>query len=59
MFSNIGTTELIIIGVVLMVLFGSKKIPEFARGLGQASTEFKKGLKEEPEESKGKKTDTK
>jgi sec-independent protein translocase protein TatA len=55
MFNNIGSTELIIIVVVLMVLFGSKKIPEFARGLGQASTEFKKGLKEEPEETTSKK----
>lgn len=54
MFNNIGTTEIIIILVVLMVLFGAKKIPEFARGLGEAGTEFKKGLKGEPKEKKSK-----
>ena len=47
MFNNIGTTEIILILVVLMVLFGAKKIPEFARGLGAAGSEFKKGLKGE------------
>lgn len=57
MFQNIGTTEIIIILVVLMILFGAKKIPEFARGLGEAGTEFKKGLK--GEEKKDKKTDEK
>lgn len=55
MFQNIGTTEIIIILIVLMVLFGAKKIPEFARGLGQAGTEFKKGLK--GDEKKEKKSD--
>jgi len=48
MFQNIGTVEIILILVVLMVLFGAKKIPEFARGLGEAGTEFKKGLKGDP-----------
>jgi sec-independent protein translocase protein TatA len=49
MFNNIGSTEIILILVVLMILFGAKKIPEFARGLGSAGSEFKKGLKgEEP-----------
>jgi sec-independent protein translocase protein TatA len=45
MLRNIGTIEIIIIAVVLMILFGTKKIPEFARGLGQASQEFKKGYR--------------
>jgi sec-independent protein translocase protein TatA len=56
MLGNIGTTELIIILVVLMVLFGTKKIPEFARGLGEAGSEFKKGLRGTDE---NKKEDTK
>ena len=34
-----------------MVLFGAKKIPEFARSLGEAGTEFKKGLHGEDDES--------
>ena len=51
MFRNIGGLELAVILVVLMVLFGAKKIPEFARSLGEAGTEFKKGLHGEDDES--------
>jgi sec-independent protein translocase protein TatA len=47
MLNNIGTTEILIIALVLLVLFGAKKIPEFTRGLTQASREFRKGLKDE------------
>lgn len=46
MFSNIGGTELLVIAVVLLVLFGGKKLPELARGLGEASKELKKAKKE-------------
>ena len=45
--SNIGTRELTIIGLILVLLFGGRKIPEFIRGIGQAIGEFKKGTKEE------------
>jgi len=38
----IGTPEMILIFVVVLVLFGAKKIPEFAKGLGKATGEFKK-----------------
>ena len=34
--------ELILVAVVVLVLFGAKKIPEFAKGLGQGIKEFKK-----------------
>ncbi len=58
MFGNIGSFEIILILVVLMILFGAKKIPEFARGLGQAGNEFKKGLQGESEsKSEAKKDD--
>lgn len=46
MFSNIGTTELTIIALIIILLFGAKKIPEFIRGIGQAVKEFKKASKE-------------
>tara|TARA_B110000263_G_C15132428_1_gene429492 strand:- start:301 stop:486 length:186 start_codon:yes stop_codon:yes gene_type:complete len=36
-----GTQELIIILVIVLVLFGAKKIPEFAKGLGKGVKEFK------------------
>ncbi|MBI4137211.1 twin-arginine translocase TatA/TatE family subunit, partial [Candidatus Roizmanbacteria bacterium] len=41
-----GTTELLIIASVILLLFGSKKIPEFFKGLGDAVKEFKKASKD-------------
>lgn len=46
MFRGIGTTELIIIAVILLVLFGGKKLPELARGVGDSIKEFRKASKE-------------
>lgn len=43
---NLGTTELIIIALILLVLFGSKKLPEFIKGLGEAVKEFRKAAKD-------------
>jgi sec-independent protein translocase protein TatA len=45
MLSNIGTPELMILGLVLLFLFGGKKIPELARGVGEAMLEFKRAAK--------------
>lgn len=45
MFKGIGTTELIIIAVVLLILFGGKKLPELGKGIGDAIKEFKKAAK--------------
>jgi len=48
----IGTTEWIIILLIVLVLFGATKIPKLMRGLGQGVGEFKKGLKEgEPDQA--------
>jgi sec-independent protein translocase protein TatA len=41
-FMNLGGQEMIIIFVVILLLFGAKKIPELARGLGKSMGEFKK-----------------
>jgi sec-independent protein translocase protein TatA len=46
MFSNIGTGEIIIVILVLILLFGGKKLPELARGLGESGKELKKAKKE-------------
>jgi sec-independent protein translocase protein TatA len=46
MFQNIGVTEILIVAIVLMILFGAKKLPEFARGLGESGKELKKASKE-------------
>ena len=44
MFNGIGTTEIILIAVVLLILFGGKKLPELARGIGEAISEFRKSF---------------
>ena len=41
-----GPTELIVIALVVLLLFGSTKIPALMRGLGQGVSEFKSGLRE-------------
>lgn len=41
--------ELILLLVVVLVLFGARKIPEFAKGLGQGIKEFKKASKDTPD----------
>ena len=44
---GIGPTELIIILVIVLVLFGGAKLPKLARSLGEAQKEFKKGIDED------------
>jgi sec-independent protein translocase protein TatA len=44
--------EVIAIVAVVVIMFGAKKLPELARGLGQGIKEFKKGSAETPEETK-------
>ncbi|HBQ03971.1 MAG: twin-arginine translocase TatA/TatE family subunit [Acidimicrobiales bacterium] len=41
---NLGGSELLIILVIVLVLFGGAKLPKLARSLGQAQKEFKDGL---------------
>lgn len=43
---NIGPTELIVVLVIILVLFGGKKLPDLARSLGRSLGEFKKGRDE-------------
>ena len=43
---NLGAPELIIILAVVLLLFGSTRLPKLARSLGQASKEFKHGVNE-------------
>ena len=42
----LGPTEIALIAIVVLVLFGPKKVTEFARSLGRTSGKFKKGLEE-------------
>jgi sec-independent protein translocase protein TatA len=43
---GLGTQEMVIIFVLCLLLFGAKKLPEFARGLGKSLGEFKKAREE-------------
>jgi sec-independent protein translocase protein TatA len=43
---NLGPTELIIVLLIVLLIFGGTKLPKLARSMGQAQKEFKKGLSE-------------
>ncbi|MBQ6861294.1 MAG: twin-arginine translocase TatA/TatE family subunit [Alistipes sp.] len=43
----LGTTELLLLGGLALLVFGGKKVPEMMRGLGQGVKEFKKGMQED------------
>jgi sec-independent protein translocase protein TatA len=50
--NTVGPTELIIVLAIVLLLFGAKRIPELARGLGTGIREFKRGARDEGEEKK-------
>ncbi len=52
---SFGLTEILIILFIVILLFGGRKIPELAKGLGEGIKSFKKGLKSEEESSDEKK----
>jgi sec-independent protein translocase protein TatA len=43
---SLGPTELLVILLIVMLLFGASRLPKLARSLGESSKEFKKGLAE-------------
>ena len=51
-FGSLGGTELIIALVIILLLFGAKRIPELARGLGSGVREFREGTREGEVEKK-------
>ena len=59
MFGSVGMPELIIGLVVILLLFGAKRVPELARGLGSGVREFKKGTQEGDLENKKKEEEEK
>jgi len=55
---GLGYQELLLILFVLLLLFGAKKIPEIAKGLGKGVTEFKKGMRDLESEIKKEEEDS-
>ncbi|MDP4223953.1 MAG: twin-arginine translocase TatA/TatE family subunit [Bacteroidota bacterium] len=49
---NLGATEIILIILVIVLLFGGRKIPELMKGIGQGMKEFKKASRVEDEPDK-------
>lgn len=49
---SIGVTELVLVFVILLLIFGGRKIPELARGLGSGIRNFKDSLQGEEEQDK-------
>jgi sec-independent protein translocase protein TatA len=45
-FSNLGTTELVIIGIVVLILFGARFLPKMGKDMGENTKELKKASKE-------------
>lgn len=48
---RLGSTELLLIGLLIVLLFGANRIPEIGRGLGLGIRRFRKSLRDEDEES--------
>lgn len=55
MFSNIGMKEIVIIAVILLILFGSKKIPELSKNIVDAIKHLRGAFKDTPTDSSDKK----
>jgi sec-independent protein translocase protein TatA len=54
---HLGTTEILLILVIVLLLFGGKRIPELMRGLGRGAKEFKEGLRSDEDKPAEKKPD--
>ncbi len=52
---GIGTTELILVLVIVLVIFGASRLPQLGEGLGKAIKGFKKGISGDGEDEAGKK----
>lgn len=56
---SIGMTEVLIIALIVLLLFGGKKIPELMKGLGKGVSSFKKGMNDITDEEPEKKEEEK
>ena len=54
---GLGMQEVLVIALIVLLLFGGKKIPELMKGLGKGVKSFKEGMKEISDDDTEKKTD--
>lgn len=59
MFGNLGATEIVLIVIAILILFGAKKIPELAQGIGKGMKEFKKAVRDVEDDIKSSTDDEK
>ena len=52
---GLGTTEIVVIAIVLVLLFGAKKIPELSKGIGDSISHLRKAFKGDSENGKDEK----
>ncbi|MBU1101036.1 MAG: twin-arginine translocase TatA/TatE family subunit [Bacteroidetes bacterium] len=50
MFGSLGATEILLIVIAILILFGAKRIPELAKGIGKGMREFKKAVNDVQED---------
>ena len=55
---NLGAPELIIVLLIILLIFGGAKLPQLARSLGKAQSEFKKGANEDDPATTADRNDT-
>ena len=51
LFMGLGMREILVIAILILLLLGAKRIPEFMKGLGSGIKEFKKSMKEDDKEN--------
>ena len=52
LFMGLGVKEILVIAVIILLLFGGKKIPELMKGIGSVIKEFKKSVKDDDTKDK-------
>ena len=52
LFMGLGVKEIVVIAVIILLLFGGKKIPELMKGIGSGIKEFKKSVKDDDTKDK-------
>lgn len=57
MFGRIGGTELLIVLLIVLLLFGARKLPDLARSLGASAKEFRKGIEKGSEDAEASSSD--